>query len=482
MPQRRPLPQRRRWVQHPIGPEGEIGSCGLPPDPVSGPRCSEADPEVVSGDSDRSSSSPDAGQNFLACIRIGAEPTAPTSTCQPTRHGQNPPRSSQPILRAGKPRRAAFLRPDGPAGPATKVSCWRGRIANPRRGPLGGGRGLGRRRCRDVLCPGQRGPPPRADPPGGTQPGICGGCRADRRQCHRSRTAGGQRPRRRPGFPARVASGIAPEQGLQVHTIWVARAISMMFLEIKTIYGYRQDPLKWHPNGLAIDVMIPNYHSQEGIDLGNQIAGYALANAKRWGVLHVIWRPGASTRASARRAGRRTTATKPPTTSTMSTSPPMAAGIPRAGDLLPRVHAVSAAQLIAGEFHLCIERSRTAVCVSRPGSWRSSTALSVLTACGGAPGASRAGTRRRGARGRRSACAPGRAETAADPERDLVKTASMTVTVANPGEAAAADKAAVAADGRKGPARQPHATTPDRAPRGPARRWSCGSPPPISTR
>jgi hypothetical protein len=36
--------------------------------------------------------------------------------------------------------------------------------------------------------------------------------------------------------------------------------------------------------------MIPNYHSQEGIDLGNQIAGYALANAKRWGVLHVIWR------------------------------------------------------------------------------------------------------------------------------------------------------------------------------------------------
>ena len=51
-----------------------------------------------------------------------------------------------------------------------------------------------------------------------------------------------------------------------------------------------QDALKWHPNGLAIDVMIPDYHSQEGIDLGNQIAGYALTDAKRWGVLHVIWR------------------------------------------------------------------------------------------------------------------------------------------------------------------------------------------------
>ncbi|WP_172506280.1 glycoside hydrolase [Mycolicibacterium chubuense] len=91
-------------------------------------------------------------------------------------------------------------------------------------------------------------------------------------------------------FDLSLPRGVAPEQGLQVKTIWAARAISMMFPEITTIGGYRQDPLKWHPNGLAIDVMIPNYHSKDGIDLGNQIAGYALANAKRWGVLHVIWR------------------------------------------------------------------------------------------------------------------------------------------------------------------------------------------------
>jgi hypothetical protein len=89
-------------------------------------------------------------------------------------------------------------------------------------------------------------------------------------------------------FPLPV--GVAPEAGLQVHTIRVARAIAVMFPEITTIYGYRQDPLKWHPNGLAIDVMIPNHDTEEGIDLGNQIAGYALANAKRWGVVHVIWR------------------------------------------------------------------------------------------------------------------------------------------------------------------------------------------------
>jgi len=90
--------------------------------------------------------------------------------------------------------------------------------------------------------------------------------------------------------PFALPPGVASEQGLQVHTIWAARAISVLFPEITTIYGFREDPLKWHPNGLAIDVVIPNHHSPAGIELGNQIAGYALANAKRWGVVHVIWR------------------------------------------------------------------------------------------------------------------------------------------------------------------------------------------------
>lgn len=99
-------------------------------------------------------------------------------------------------------------------------------------------------------------------------------------------------PQAAPDFEFPLSAGDAPEEGLQVHTIWLARAISMMFLEIDTIGGYRQDPLPWHPNGLAIDVMIPNHDTPEGIELGNQIAGFALANAKRFGVLHVIWRQG----------------------------------------------------------------------------------------------------------------------------------------------------------------------------------------------
>ena len=93
-------------------------------------------------------------------------------------------------------------------------------------------------------------------------------------------------------FDLALPAGITPEGGLQIHTIWAARAINMMFPEITTIGGYRQDPLPWHPNGLAIDVMIPNHGTEEGIELGNQIAGLALANARRWGVLHVIWRQG----------------------------------------------------------------------------------------------------------------------------------------------------------------------------------------------
>jgi len=93
-------------------------------------------------------------------------------------------------------------------------------------------------------------------------------------------------------LPFALPPGVAPEEGLQVKTIWAARAISVMFPEITTIGGARQDALKWHPNGLAIDVMIPNHNTDEGIELGNQIAGLALANAKRWGVIHVIWRQG----------------------------------------------------------------------------------------------------------------------------------------------------------------------------------------------
>nr|WP_234998483.1 hypothetical protein [Mycobacterium sp. DBP42] len=94
--------------------------------------------------------------------------------------------------------------------------------------------------------------------------------------------------RRNMRFPLPV--GRAPEKGLQVETILAARAVSARFPEILNIGGVRADSMKWHPNGLAIDVMIPNYASPEGKALGDRIVAYVLDNADRFGVNHVIFR------------------------------------------------------------------------------------------------------------------------------------------------------------------------------------------------
>ena len=84
--------------------------------------------------------------------------------------------------------------------------------------------------------------------------------------------------------------GVANERGLQVRTILAARAISAAFPQIHEIGGVRPDPLPWHPLGLAIDVMIPNPGSAEGIALGDQIVAYVLQNATRFGMQDAIWR------------------------------------------------------------------------------------------------------------------------------------------------------------------------------------------------
>ncbi|BBX75260.1 hypothetical protein MSHI_31660 [Mycobacterium shinjukuense] len=84
--------------------------------------------------------------------------------------------------------------------------------------------------------------------------------------------------------------GVAPEQGLQVRTILTARSISAAFPEIQQIGGVRPDALRWHPDGLALDVMIPNPDSADGIALGNEVVAFMLRNAARFGMQDVIWR------------------------------------------------------------------------------------------------------------------------------------------------------------------------------------------------
>jgi hypothetical protein len=90
--------------------------------------------------------------------------------------------------------------------------------------------------------------------------------------------------------PQPLPSGVAAERGLQVRTIRMARVISVVFPEITSIGGVRPDPLPWHPNGLALDVMIPNAGSAQGIALGNQIVAFALKNATKYGIQDAIWR------------------------------------------------------------------------------------------------------------------------------------------------------------------------------------------------
>lgn len=95
----------------------------------------------------------------------------------------------------------------------------------------------------------------------------------------------------KPVEPVRpLPRGVAPEEGLQVKTIYAARAVSAVFPEIKSIGGVRPDAMRWHPEGLAIDIMVPNPSSAAGIALGNKIVAFVLKNAVRFSLQDVIWR------------------------------------------------------------------------------------------------------------------------------------------------------------------------------------------------
>ncbi|GAT13005.1 putative uncharacterized protein [Mycolicibacterium novocastrense] len=84
--------------------------------------------------------------------------------------------------------------------------------------------------------------------------------------------------------------GKASERGLQQYTKLMNRAISNAFPEIEEIGGWRQDALKWHPDGLALDVMIPNWDTAEGRALGDRVVNFLIRNQKPLGLDHIIWR------------------------------------------------------------------------------------------------------------------------------------------------------------------------------------------------
>ncbi|OBF13720.1 glycoside hydrolase [Mycobacterium sp. ACS4331] len=91
-------------------------------------------------------------------------------------------------------------------------------------------------------------------------------------------------------IPEALPVGVASEVGLQRNTILAARAVSAQFPQIAEIGGVRPDSKPWHPSGLAIDIMIPNPTSPEGIALGDAILAYVLSNAGRFKLQDAIWR------------------------------------------------------------------------------------------------------------------------------------------------------------------------------------------------
>lgn len=92
---------------------------------------------------------------------------------------------------------------------------------------------------------------------------------------------------------SKLPPGKASEDKLQRYTILTNRAVSAAFPQIKSIGGYRPDSMKWHPEGLALDVMVSSAYpplSPQGIALGNGIRDFVLKNAKTLGIDHAIWR------------------------------------------------------------------------------------------------------------------------------------------------------------------------------------------------
>lgn len=86
--------------------------------------------------------------------------------------------------------------------------------------------------------------------------------------------------------------GKAGESNLQGNSVLVSRLISHMFPQIKEIGGYRANGgvSPDHPNGVALDFMVPNYQSNEGIALGDTLTTFLMKNAEALGVEYTIWR------------------------------------------------------------------------------------------------------------------------------------------------------------------------------------------------
>ncbi|MCE5292024.1 MAG: peptidoglycan DD-metalloendopeptidase family protein [Nocardiaceae bacterium] len=89
-----------------------------------------------------------------------------------------------------------------------------------------------------------------------------------------------------------IPASIGSEANLQVDAQRLMRAVHQRFPQITSLGGWRADGqgVADHPDGRAVDVMIPNYETGAGVELGNAVRDWVLSNAEFFHVEYVIWR------------------------------------------------------------------------------------------------------------------------------------------------------------------------------------------------
>jgi hypothetical protein len=98
-----------------------------------------------------------------------------------------------------------------------------------------------------------------------------------------------------PSTGSALNPGGAGNGGLQTNTLRGKSAIQAAFPWATNIGGVRADNLKWHPQGLALDVMIPGEGgnndptSPKGLMMGNQVYAWLQQNKDALGIDYILW-------------------------------------------------------------------------------------------------------------------------------------------------------------------------------------------------
>lgn len=90
---------------------------------------------------------------------------------------------------------------------------------------------------------------------------------------------------------AALPASVGSETNWQVDSVRVARAVYAKFPQLTTIGGWRPvDTYPDHPSGRAVDIMIPDYTSSEGKQLGDAIRDYLWTHRTYFHIEYMIWR------------------------------------------------------------------------------------------------------------------------------------------------------------------------------------------------